>query len=170
MRWRWRGNKILLYFTRVSSALWAKADKVLQGSPLTKSLFAAPVCTYQKLHNQYLQCFLLWYTRYLYEIITYLEWKYIRNKLTFLRYYVDAGGKRLTAVIMWENKLAPNNLLFFPPTWKYIHQWRCVFKDVYRARANAISHQITCKRLESRHKKGLPISGGFGCITLLMDF
>lgn len=42
-----------------SSTLWAKADKGLQGSPLTKRLFAAPVCTYQKLHKQYLQYFLL---------------------------------------------------------------------------------------------------------------
>lgn len=35
----------------VSSTLWAKAEKGLQGSPLTKSLFAVPICTYQNLHK-----------------------------------------------------------------------------------------------------------------------
>lgn len=58
------------------------------------------------------------YTRYLYEIIMYLAGRHILNKLTFLRYYVEAGEKRVTAVMMWENKLAPNNLLFFPPYMK----------------------------------------------------
>lgn len=106
------------------------------------------------------------YTRCLCDIIMYLEWRYIMNKLYFLRYYVEVGGKRITVVMMWRNKLAPNNLLFFSPSWKYIHQWWCVVKAVYRARANAIFHPITSKCLESRQKKGLPISGGFGCVTL----
>lgn len=43
----------------VSSTKRAKADKGLQGSLLTKSLFAVPICTYQKLHKQYLQYLLL---------------------------------------------------------------------------------------------------------------
>lgn len=58
----------------ISSALWAKADKSLQGSPLAKSLFAAPVCTYQKLHEQHSQYFLPWlphsaYARHLFGVV-----------------------------------------------------------------------------------------------------
>lgn len=74
-----------------SSTLWAKADEGLQRSPLTKNLSAAPVCTHQKLHKQY---FRLWlphsaYTRCLYGVIIYLEWRYIVNKLKFLRHYLE---------------------------------------------------------------------------------
>lgn len=105
-----------------SSTLWAKADKGLQRSPLTKNLFAAPVCTYQKLQEKY---FLLWlphsaYTRCLYGVIMYLEWRYITNDLKFLRHHLELekGEKNQWSwckKIRWHYSLAPNNLLFFSP-------------------------------------------------------
>lgn len=53
-------NHPLFHKSLVSRAPWAKAEKVLKGNTLTKSLFDAPVFTYQKLHEQYLQYFCLW--------------------------------------------------------------------------------------------------------------
>ena len=105
-RQKQKQNHPVFHKSLVSSTLWAKADKGLQGSPLTKSLFAAPVCTYQKLHEQYLQYFLLGlphtaYTRHLYGKIMYLERGYIMNKLKFLRYYpeVGKGGKKSVVTV-----------------------------------------------------------------------
>ena len=106
-------NHPVFHKSLVSSTSWAKVGKGLQGSPLTKSLFAAPVCTYQKLHKQYLQYFLLWlphsaYTRCLYGIIIYLEWRYIMNKLKFLRYYLEVGkrGGRISGQWSWYEKIS----------------------------------------------------------------
>lgn len=52
-------NHPVFHKSLISHAPRAKVEKGLKGNPLSKSLFAAPVCTYQKLHEQYLQYFFL---------------------------------------------------------------------------------------------------------------
>lgn len=102
-------NHAVFHKSLLSSTLRAKIDKGLWGSPLTKSLFAAPVCTYKKLHEEHLQNFLLWVPYNAYDKTSsqnnYISRKHIGSKLKFWKYCLEVDKEvKESVIMMWGNK------------------------------------------------------------------